>query len=494
MTKMHLSDGQERKCDAKTPEACPLRENGERVPHFQTKAEARDYIVAQAAAEHPDHLSEKTQRKHSETVENHSQNDENFDDIDAEYERKLRTYDVPAYKEDEMRRALDKINEKLAKNGVEGRFNATFTPYTEVLKDNDGGLVSVERMKIELDRPKVSFNGFTFMARVEEVSPGNFIAYTAPGVEMNGYRPESMNCEHCNKVRHRSKVYVVQDENGNYKTVGGQCVQLYTGMSPAGLSAIEWDEFASDSDPDWGSRGNFHGVEAYNSDHTLQIAYALTEREGYKKADNWDDGGETTKGTVAEIARFYQTGTIVGVSPEKERILAARYREILDEADKVSVKDVRKDIDDALQDVNGDWGDNLRTLMNENFVTGKQMGIFVSSMALLNRYKERKRQKPWSRGFIGSAKEKVKQVPAEVKKVQADYVYYGGREQTVYKIMMQTEDGHKVFWSTSSASIPEKGDKIVFDATIKDTSTWNDIDSTRIKNAKWQKLDAPAAD
>lgn len=63
MTKMHLSDGQERKCEAKTPEACPVRENGERVPHFRTKVEARDYIAALAESENPNHLANSTQRK-----------------------------------------------------------------------------------------------------------------------------------------------------------------------------------------------------------------------------------------------------------------------------------------------------------------------------------------------------------------------------------------------------------------------------------------------
>lgn len=378
----------------------------------------------------------------------------------AEEDSESRSYSIPRYKLLEVQRKINKMNKRLERAGIEQRFEAEYEDTEKIVTEN-GQTFLDKRTTVTLNRPVIKYNGFTFQARVEETEPGQFIAYNAPGQEMDGWRPTSMECEHCGKSRMRSKVYVVQDENGERKVVGGQCVKVYTGLSLNSLSAMEWDLEDDEDDLENDNMQHYKQNRVYNADEALTVTYALTSQEGYRKAD---DGEESTAYKVRD-------------SLDRDRP---------PKINKKKLKEIRKEVTEALKDNNGDWATKIKTMMKSEFISKREMGIFVSSMAAIQ---QKKKKVEWKQGFLGAPKDKIKEVKAEITRITYSESYYGYYPTTVANITMRTADGHRVFWRSSALEIPEEGDKIQFDATIKDHNTFKEQDSTVITRARWARLE-----
>lgn len=65
MRRWHVTDKGELPCDAKTPESCPVKFNGEPAPHFKSMKEGREFFLAHLESENPNSMKDKTQRKSS---------------------------------------------------------------------------------------------------------------------------------------------------------------------------------------------------------------------------------------------------------------------------------------------------------------------------------------------------------------------------------------------------------------------------------------------
>ena len=54
---------------------------------------------------------------------------------------------------------------------------------------------------------------------------------SVPGVELDGWRPEVSECDHCGTTRRRSATYLVEHEDGSRKQVGSSCMADFLGAS-----------------------------------------------------------------------------------------------------------------------------------------------------------------------------------------------------------------------------------------------------------------------
>lgn len=394
-------------------------------------------------------------------------------DEDEDYAPQPRVYDMYADRLTEVQKRIAKANARLEKNGIEGRFEIETETYTETVKKGDEN-IEVERVKVTLNRPRISYNGFEFMARVEPLDNGEFIAYSAPGQEMNGYRPHSMDCEHCGVKRPRTKVYVVKEGDGSMKTIGGSCLQLYTGMSPQGLSALEFDELDEfeQYDSDW--EDSPRGAAVVESDRILSLAYVLTKDSGYQNA-------HAENPTANDIRSILNPP--LKQSEEYERWA----REVREEASKVNVEDIRKEALEALEGNDSDWATNVRATLTTEHVRHRAIGTLASSMSAIHKARKKKAEVPYAEGFIGDKGQRVKGVKAKVRWIEV----YDGEHGEVAKVTLQTEDGHKVFFRGSSASALdlERNDDVVFDATVKKQDTYEGVDSTMVARAKFTVQD-----
>lgn len=390
-------------------------------------------------------------------------------------------YDLPLAAFHKVENSIEKNNRRLERAGISERFTVSAEYYSTIKKRPDGYTYEDERVQFTLNRPQISYQGYHFLARVEEVSEGNYVAYTGPDSELKGWRPESMNCEYCNKKIARNKVYVIADENGNKKVVGGKCIELYTGMRPSNLWAMEYDvnDVLKDSDYQPGESGSSKRVES--ADDLLRVAYVISKDEGYKPTSFGLNSTVTKVDSVLHPQKNQPSGE------------ALWGNKVLQESESVDIDSVKEEIREAIKDSDNDWSHNLRVFLQEDYVNTRGRGTVVSAMAALHKRREQKRQsKQWAKGFIGEAGEKVKDVQAKVIRAEEVEENYGYRPTLATKLTMQTSDGHRVFWKTSSAKVPREDDTIVFNATVKDTSTWRDVDSTRVIRAKWSAVEEDA--
>lgn len=380
------------------------------------------------------------------------------------------TVDIRADRLDKVHRSIERANRRLAAAGIEDRFEYTVETYKRRKVDPQGFMREEERATITLNRPRISYNGFEFQARVEKLDSGKLIAYSAPGVELDGWTPESMECEKCQKKIHRSKVYVVKDEDGKMTTVGGQCVELYTGLSPKSLWGMEYDLKDTIPDEDMAPTPDDSAPIVEKTDNLLAVSYVLTKENGYQNA-NSDNPTSQSVGNVL----YPQT-------KEQEQFS----QKILEEAEKVDADTIRREVETALKDAQGDWAHNVRTLMGEEYINSRGRGILVSSMAALHRARREKEKPTWKKGFLGAEKEKIKDISAKVEKVNVVPGNYG----SVALITMRTDDDYRVFWRSSSDNIPNRGDNIVFNATVKGNDTYKGVDSTVIIRPKWEAVES----
>lgn len=395
-------------------------------------------------------------------------------------EAPLPTFDVFAVRVGEARKRIEKANRRLAKAGIEGRFEATFEPYTAITKTPDGIATKVERCKITLNRPRIGYDGYTFAARVDMTESGKLMAMAAPGVELAGWQPESLECAHCGTSRQRKNAYVVQDRDGEYKVVGKSCLAAYTGIGPQGLWALEWDDLGelSREPVDLATAG----TPAAPRDDVLAVAIAAAKVQGgYQNA--YSD--HPTSGLVRMV--LWPGGRPTKV---EEDLLAAVHAEL----ENIDADAFADEVREALADNASDWARNVKTLLDEEWVTSKHTALLASSVAAVDRMRVKKREKATiAKGFVAPVGEKITCSKARVLKLRTHTSYFGYAERTTEMVRMQDENGYIITWWSSRVTDLEEGDEVQIDrATVKDHEVYNSEDQTVVTRAKLTVLSQQA--
>lgn len=369
-------------------------------------------------------------------------------------------FDIPGDRVVAAERSVKTANNRLTKAGITDHFKITVEPYEKLVTNDAGAHILVSRARVTLNRPTISYGGYTFLARVEEATPGNFTAMTAPGVELNGWRPTSMECEHCNKSRARSKVYVIADATGNYKVVGGSCVELYTGLAPSNLWALEWNKLSEWDYPEWEADPNITGELVYDADRVLAAAITFVRRDGYRNTMMHD----STKDCVLDFL----------TSAPKDTDLAKAVA-------LVDAAEVRKAIRGELESSTSDWAVNVLALLESEWLKAAQVGILASGVSpVVKAEKEKADFGEWINDHFTPEGSKIVDMKAVVVESRASWSDFGALKN----ITIRTEDGYRVFWRTGSDNTPEVGDVIRFDATVKRLDTYKDVKSTVVSTLR----------
>lgn len=376
--------------------------------------------------------------------------------------------DIPADMVPKAVKAVERANRRLDKAGIKDRFDLKHTLYEVIKKDDGGGDVAVKRAKLVLNRPSISYDGYTFMARVEEVAPGKFVAFSAPGIELAGWRPDSMKCEHCNKNRARTKVYVIKDKDDTYKVVGGNCIALYTGLSPAALWSLEWDALEEYSNTDWENDPSTRTVRVYATDTILTLAYTLIKRYGYSPVDR----GNSTRDTIVYL--------IDGNGHVEDR------DDIFKEAAGYDAADIRKRIKTHLEPHMTDWGTNILAVIDNEYVEANCLGLLASApIPLVKEEQKAAFNDEFKNDWFEPVGARVTGYEVTLIDKKSRYESYGYNTNEVFLLTFRDSFGHRIFWKTSSTKIPEMGVKVLMDFTVKDHNEFKGVKSTRIARARW---------
>lgn len=127
----------------------------------------------------------------------------------------------------EFERRTKAIRNKCNKQNVEFNFEVIGEEFKTII--NDGEAYEARFFEIEVSG-RAHYNGWRFIATLNHTADGNIIRSAAEDVEVpKSYQAAKCTCDHCNTNRARKETYVIlNEETGEFKQVGKQCLKEYT--------------------------------------------------------------------------------------------------------------------------------------------------------------------------------------------------------------------------------------------------------------------------
>lgn len=382
-------------------------------------------------------------------------------------------------------RKLASLNRRLERAGVDEKFTYTKEFYVKV--DPETGFEH-EFVKILLNTPTLKHNGWSFVARVDEVGDGdNFIISGIGGASSDvasHLEVKSNFCDHCGKVRHRNNTYIIKNGEGSYKQIGSNCMRGFLGVTPS-FWALDPEYVYNSIAPDDSDGEPVFGQDTARipTKYAIQLALAASE------------DGQTYAGSQHEFSTKDKVMTLMFGEKTRKRDLAAQY----------STSDPKweQKAEQLLKEIkftgNSDYERNMQTLLKQDHISPKHLGYVVSSVIVLNKQRNVQRLaktvKTPVKGYLGVKGDRVNHLPVKVtsiKRIQiAGYSYYAP-DQTMNIITFETNDGKQVKWMSAAESSDgyKEGDFLIMEkAIIKATEVnkYSSDEETLVKNVKLLK-------
>ena len=384
--------------------------------------------------------------------------------------------------------SIEKANKRLASAGVEQRFTYSMEEY---MKPNNESSSKVgfftPRVKIILNTPAVKFDGYTFLAAVEQAEAG-FVVKQATGINLGGYRPDNLECDACGRSIRRQKTYLVEDSEGKMLQVGSGCIKKYFGVQPEGIWALTFDpvEKAEDS-----VRWYSGSISALGSAVPTEevMAYALAISNGgedfVSKGAAYNYGGLSTSERVQDAMNSDDSGEI--------QVAAKAY---IDNGEaKRLIEELQK------SDTSSDYGKNMAVISTGEYTRWSDMAILISGLSKIANEKRNlsKAQKlaEWgvpTKGYAGAEKESIAGREFKIRDVvdstKADPYSYHGGEITTSRVNFRDADNHEIIWWSSNKFTGEIGKKVTIKSgTIKAHGEFAGVDQTVITRVKFDQAD-----
>lgn len=356
-------------------------------------------------------------------------------------------FTVPYYNIDKVK----KMAEKLAKKTNNVKFeiiNEVWLRFPNLPKEDPRRFKAYE---IEVEG-SYRIEDWEFVASLEHLPTGNMIRNISDRELPKKFRTCKPYCEHCNTLRNRKDTFVLFNHKVNeYKQVGRQCLENYTGMSLEEVSSIaeavrgfEMLEVDLEDDSlleDYKSRG--YCIAMYNF-LFKQYAYKVISTKGYDRDT-----------TVGEILEAYEKGDIDD-------------NDYLEELEEIT-KWIEADTSDS------EYMSNLKVLWNAEALEPKHYRTIASGIFVALR--DIKRAKSVNNEHIGTVGQRI---PVEIESVRVLYTrhdsFYG--DSYLYKIV--DTQGHTLIYSTDRDLSKVK--KMV--ATVKAHEEYKGEKQTVITRAK----------
>lgn len=409
-------------------------------------------------------------------------------------------YDIPAWGRAAATAKVGKANKRLARAGIEQRFEMTWSePKTRTETRADGSDVTYEYSTLTLNHPVICYDGWEFVASLDDTGNG-MIVRSRPGAELGGWRPEAQRCDHCGKFRARSETYVVRNEQtGELMQVGSSCMQNFLGIRPNGLWAIGFDPLADEEQEDTDDLGGSWGGasmrdELHDTRQVIAAALILTQYGRDYRPATFE---ESTSDQVKDV--LWGTG---GTDEQKQ----ARFRLRRQAAD-LAKTDAVDQVLSAVADMKAgtDYADNMRMLAGAEAVQYRHAGLMASAVKVWAKQQEvaaAEKANPRKEGFLAPEKTQLKTLRTRDGRpgvaVTIQKVFYGtsydpyGRERMNTTLIMRTEDGQTLKWRASSGLDVNPGDELLLTGgSVKAHSQYDGHDQTDLQRVKFDVVEKP---
>jgi len=406
------------------------------------------------------------------------------------------TIEFPEYRFAKFEAMISNANRRLERAGVATRFEPRIERYERTV--TRGGAIASDGttmhgtkvrepwVRVTFDRLRLTIGDFTFVARLVPEENG-YVVRTAPGQSLDGWqRPDidDMHCDHCGTKRSRTRLYVVRDERtGSLLQLGHSCIELYTGLAPKGLWALDFEtqlrNFACDDD---GFDITGRGIKV---PMRLVLAYAYVFTDGGRQYRNSAEYAyESTGNTVREamLHGFKQP------SPSSRKAYSQwlSFEAKLAEASRMWL-DGSPIIDEIIAAADTltpgtDYAENMRVLVSAEYVSPTNIGMLASLVKVYAKVKEEKAKAVESaEGYIGDVGARIKD---EIKLTLQTVRFWENDYGTTTLLVGYTDDRHCVVWRKSGRLDVKPGDVLVLGAaTVKAHEQYRGVDQTVITRA-----------
>jgi hypothetical protein len=343
-------------------------------------------------------------------------------------------------------RKAEKLAARAVKKGLSGGFKVTTE--TRIKTSQTGEVFEVSYLIIEGE--PVKFNGWTFVGVVEWVNDQPVVTGSPyyEGASVDRSVLVKGGCDHCGFSRQRKSVIVVENEAGERKQVGKQCVKDYLGTE----LAVSWfdtkDPFAEFS----GFSGS--GVQYYSFSAALTWAATIVRVKGFVPSR---DDERTTTVSLVRLALGQRPSNYYGGKDWDE------LQELPKPSDAVTGAEILKFAKNLTGD--SDYVQNVKAVIGETseFFNPKFLGLVVSLAGGYAREVVKAAEEiadPVVEGEFGSVGERIT-VTLKAVSSTAFETQYGTTFANIF-----TGEGYRFKWLTGTRSF-EAGDVVTVKATIK---------------------------
>lgn len=293
-------------------------------------------------------------------------------------------------------------------------------------------------------------------------------------------------CDYCKTDRKRTKTYLVTNRaTGEWKQLGKECLKLFvTGINIDAIATFESfikeaEDIANPGDEFFYDRG-FKFVKVADA---LAFACSLYRDMGYVATRDYmgDTNDFCNKNIVQrKLSRLY------GYDSDFLNITNS----VREEIDKIKlksdlvIKDVRVAIETVRQLPDEPYYNNLKVIVENEYIPLNKLGLLVSIPKAIDRYEEEKKMQEEkeklakSSNYIGEVGEKISVNFVSGREVACCETQFG----LLHIYEFKDANGNTVVWkSSSSKDIPESG---VVAGTVKAHEEYDGIKQTVILRAK----------
>ena len=391
-------------------------------------------------------------------------------------------YKIPADHLPKFEKQIAKLSRKSEKLGC-GRIY--FVPFNTLEEKQKNGTVLryVEILFNGFDAPKL--NGWSFIARLDHSSEAGNIVRPIPGqVVPEYYRTVGSDCDHCNRKRYRRDTFVVRNEAGEYKQVGGTCLKDFLGHgNPEKLAKMAEllgyaDECARGA-MTIGTDRKYLDLEVFLSNCASVIeAHGYMSRSSAMKinADRDDGNYVPTTSNLALDNMFpeYNKSHLSIKVEDKHRALAIESMEWAQ-----ALGDDGKEL--------SDYEHNIHVLAATGYIEFRSINyassILAGYMRKNNLFPQREEKKIST--HVGTVGEKIAE--REVALLGA-FPRENGRGGYTYFYRFADADGNVLTWSTGIYIDAEKGAKLKLCGKVKKHDVFRDIKQTVLSHCQFEVL------
>lgn len=355
--------------------------------------------------------------------------------------------------------------------------------------------IPYEARKVELKIPEEAVfaeNNWAFGGSVEPsgVDGKNFVNVNLSGkglgfvVPSKYFTANPCTCDYCKTNRKRNKTYlIVNRETGEWKQLGKECLKLFVvGIDVDAIATFESfikeaEDMANPGDEFFYNRG----LRFVKVADALAIAYAVYRERGYLATrDSVGNSNDLCNKNIVQRKLAQQYGydsdflNITNSTRDKIDVMTFK-------ADINAAKDAIVDVEKLPDD---QYYNNLKVIVENEYIPLNKLGFLVSIPKAIERYKEeKKRQEERERlaaesDYLGSVGEKISVNFISGREVACCETQFG----LLHIYEFKDANGNTVVWKSGSGKdIPESG---VVTGTVKSHEEYDGIKQTVILRAK----------